>query len=219
MLRGRDPLRGSAPLKDMYRLYHVRGVRPRLTALIKPDGNNRCSQSLCNIRTASQARIAVMIDDKRPAGGVVAGPRSVQVIGGTGAGFARAAGGTPIRFLLAAAFNTVFGYSVYAAGIASGLHYAWAMSVATIVGICFNYCTYGRLVFRAELTLRRFGRHLVTYAATYALNIAAIKLCLAAGINAYGGGAISLVPCAAFAYVLNRRYVFASGRWQNGKPD
>jgi putative flippase GtrA len=127
---------------------------------------------------------------------------------GAGSKAARIAGDTRIRFLVAGVFNTVFGYSVYAGGIAAGLHYAWAMGIATVAGICFNYCTYGRMVFRAELTVRRFGRHLITYAATYALNIGVIRLCLAAGLSAYAAGAISVVPCAVFAYLLNRWYVF-----------
>ena len=51
------------------------------------------------------------------------------------------------KFLLVGVLNTLFGYFLYGSLILIGLNYKYAVLLATIIGVLFNFQTTGRLVF------------------------------------------------------------------------
>jgi putative flippase GtrA len=114
------------------------------------------------------------------------------------------------RFLATGALNTAFGYGVYAALVWAGLDYLLALSLATVVGLVFNYFSYGRLVFQGSAGRDTFRKFAASYAATYAFN--ALLLHLVAGVggmNPYLGQALCMAPTILLSWFLMSRWVFA----------
>ena len=113
-----------------------------------------------------------------------------------------------IRFLLVGVLNTVFGYSVFAFFIFTGMHYAVAALLSTICGILFNFKTTGQIVFGSRdnsLLLRFFG----VYAITYVIGVLFLKLSTAFQWNVLIAAAVLMPPMAVVSYTLNRLFVFA----------
>ena len=111
------------------------------------------------------------------------------------------------RFLLVGGLNVVFGYGVFALLTWWGLPYPVAIGLATLAGIAFNFQSTGRLVFgsaRREQAPRFAG----VYAVTYGLNLAGVAGLLHLGLNIYLANALTILPVALIAYMLQRRYVF-----------
>lgn len=112
-----------------------------------------------------------------------------------------------VRFLAVGAINTLFGYSIYALFIFIGFNYMYAVLLATIAGILFNFKTIGRFVFENNdnsLLLKFIG----VYGVVYLLNISLIKGFSFLGADYYLAGFIALFPCALVSFVLNRQFVF-----------
>lgn len=112
-----------------------------------------------------------------------------------------------VAFCLVGALNTAFGYSVFAMLLFAGLHHAWALLVATVAGVIFNFFTTGRIVFGSR-EVSRLPRFVVVYGIVYVVNLALIELLLAAGADAYAAGAISMAAATLAAYALQSRFVF-----------
>ncbi|MGV2387505.1 MAG UNVERIFIED_CONTAM: GtrA family protein [Microcystis novacekii LVE1205-3] len=55
------------------------------------------------------------------------------------------------RFLLVGVLNTLFSYFLYGSLILIGLNYKYAVLLATIIGVLFNFQTTGRTRFWVEL--------------------------------------------------------------------
>ena len=71
-----------------------------------------------------------------------------------------------IKFLFVGIINTIFGYSVFAMLIILRLDYRYALLMATIFGVMFNFKTIGILVFKTknnELIFRFIGVYCVIY--------------------------------------------------------
>lgn len=112
-----------------------------------------------------------------------------------------------VRFLLVGVLNTAFGYGVFAAFILMGLHYALAAALGTVLGVLFNFQTIGRLVFESRdrsLLLRFAG----VYAVTYVVNVGALRALEATRIHVLAVQAVLVLPMAALAFALHRRFVF-----------
>lgn len=112
-----------------------------------------------------------------------------------------------ISFLIIGIINTVFGYSIYAAFLYLGLHYAWAGMLSTIVGILFNFKSIGIAVFQSTNNVLIF-RFASVYGVVYCLSIAGVALLDRVGISPYCSGALMLVPMAVLSFVLNKYFVF-----------
>jgi putative flippase GtrA len=110
-------------------------------------------------------------------------------------------------FLLVGALNTIFGYSVYAIFLFIGLHYASAAFLATCIGVLFNFKTTGRIVFQNTKNVLLF-KFIFVYMLIYLINIVFLSMLLSMGINAYIGGAITILPMALLGFFLNQRFVF-----------
>lgn len=115
--------------------------------------------------------------------------------------------GQLIRFLLVGVLNTLFSYCCYVLLLIIGLHYAVAVLLATVLGVLFNFKSYGTLVFES-----RDNRHLLrfigVYVLGYLLNVAGLRLLTGLGMSPYFAGAVLLLPMAILTFFLHKRYVF-----------
>lgn len=113
-----------------------------------------------------------------------------------------------IRFFLVAGLNTVFGWGVYAFFVFIGLHYTIAALVSQIIGILFNFRTYGALVFHNK-AFNLLPRFVLVYVITYLCNIGSMTLLKwIFGVNDYVAAAIMCVPIGLLGFVLNKIFVF-----------
>ncbi len=112
-----------------------------------------------------------------------------------------------IRFFLVAGLNTLFGYGSFAFFLYIGLHYTLAGFVSTILGILFNFKTYGILVFKNKDNKLIF-RFLFVYFVTYCVAITSIWLFSFIHLSQYISLAIIAIPNALLAYILNKKLVF-----------
>ena len=113
------------------------------------------------------------------------------------------------RFFIVGGLNASFGYGLFALFVWLGLPYAFAIGLATIAGIAFNYQSTGRLVFGVA-RWQRVPRFLMVYAFTYVLNLAGVHFLLQFGLNIYLANATMVFPLALIAYILQRKFVFSS---------
>lgn len=112
-----------------------------------------------------------------------------------------------LRFLVAGAINTLFGFLVYSAAMLSGAAVWLALLLGLVCGTIFNFFSTGGYVFR-DLRLPRVPRFVVCYVFVYAANLKLIGwLSLWVG-NQIMAQAILTVPIALLTYILMARFVF-----------
>jgi putative flippase GtrA len=121
-----------------------------------------------------------------------------------------------IKFLFVGGLNTLFGYGIFALFLALGLHYSLAALLGTLLGILFNFKTYGTLVFRNSDN-RLLFKFLGVYGTTYLLTVASIAVLKIFHLSAFAAGAIVALPMALISFALNRRYVFKTNSRNPGK--
>lgn len=114
-----------------------------------------------------------------------------------------------LRFLLVGALNTVVGYALFAVFTWTGLPYPVAIGLATMLGIAFNFQSTGRLIFGGAPP-SQLGRFIAVYIVVYLINVSSVTLLLRAGLNVYEANALVILPLALIAFVLQRRFVFAT---------
>lgn len=112
-----------------------------------------------------------------------------------------------IKFVMVGLLNTLFGYSLYALFLYGGLNYSYALLLATILGVLFNFQTIGRLVFQSK-DKRLIGKFCAVYALTFCVNLLLIKVMIQLGLNTYLAGALALIPTTLLSFLLNRNFVF-----------
>lgn len=112
-----------------------------------------------------------------------------------------------LRYLAVGGLNTLFGYGCFAFFLTIGLHYALASLLATLLGVMFNFKSFGMLAFQSHDN-RRIVRFAFVYVIVYLLNVTGLKLLSALGMAPYLAGAALLLPMAALTYLLHKRYVF-----------
>lgn len=113
-----------------------------------------------------------------------------------------------IRFFLVAGLNTVFGWCVFSLLIFIGLHYTLAALLGQIIGIFFNFRTYGSLVFKNK-KINLLPRFIAVYVLTYFCNVGGMTwLKWAFGLSDYVVSAIMCVPIGILGFVLNKLFVF-----------
>ncbi|MDG4812245.1 GtrA family protein [Hydrogenovibrio sp. 3SP14C1] len=116
-----------------------------------------------------------------------------------------------IKYLLVGGLNTLFGYLVVIALLFLGVHYAVSVLVATILGVVFNYRSYGRFVFNnRSWSGRYFIRFVGFYMVLYSLNVVIIAVMKYYGVNLYIASFIAVLLIAGLGFVFNQRYVYAT---------
>ena len=113
------------------------------------------------------------------------------------------------RFLLTGALNTAFGYAAYAVFLAAGLAYQFALLAATVLGMTFNFFSFGALAFRARGGPTDFARFVLVYGAIFALNAGMLHFATAhLRWNPYLAQAACLPAVALIGYVALGRLVY-----------
>lgn len=113
------------------------------------------------------------------------------------------------KFVIVGMLNTAFSFFVYAVLIFAGIHYTFAVLLATVIGILFNYQTTRKVVFTNRASRGIFYFSFV-YFVVYCQNIFGIWCLEIFGLeNKYISGAIMIAPSAALSFYLNKRFVFA----------
>jgi len=113
-----------------------------------------------------------------------------------------------LRFGVAGAVNTAFGFGVYSGLVLVGVPVSLSLLIATVAGVFFNFVTFGAFAFR-RLEARRLPRFLVAYALIYVFNLALLKgLQAASGWGPIAAQLACLVVVAPAAYLLLKAKVF-----------
>jgi putative flippase GtrA len=112
-----------------------------------------------------------------------------------------------IRFVFVGLMNTAFGYLIFAGLTWFGCPDVLAVPAAMMVGVIFNFLSYGGIVF-SSLDARHLPRFVAAYLGLYACNLFGLRMLARFDMNAYAAQAVLVVPLAALAYLLNDRWVF-----------
>ena len=112
-----------------------------------------------------------------------------------------------VRFLLVGTLNTCVAYAAYACLLYAGFPYAAASLGALVLGLLFSFRTQGALVF-GNRDSRLFFRFAACWGAIYLLNTLVIGSLILIGFNAYGAGALAMVPVTLFSYLMQKFLVF-----------
>ena len=114
-----------------------------------------------------------------------------------------------LRFLLTGALNTVVGYLLYLGFLALGMGMALALLAATVLGMMFNFFSFGTLTFRRPPQARRLPRFVAVYAAIYLFNLALLwAVREALGVGPALGQLLCLLVVAPAAYLALKSKVF-----------
>jgi len=111
------------------------------------------------------------------------------------------------RFLLIGIINTIFGYSIFAFGIFLGLQSWLALLLSTILGIIFNFKTFGSFVFNSR-DASRFINFIASYGALYLINLFLLKLLGYISLDPYLAGFLALFPMSILSFLFNKKFVF-----------
>ena len=112
-----------------------------------------------------------------------------------------------MRFLVAGAINTLFGFLVYSAAILFGAPVWLALLIGTVCGTLFNFFSFGGYVFH-DIGLNRLPRFVFCYLAIYFLNLMLIDWLLLWVENPIFAQGILTLPVAVLAYIVMARFVF-----------
>jgi putative flippase GtrA len=111
------------------------------------------------------------------------------------------------RFIFFGILNTVFYYVVYSFFLYLNFNYKIAVLFATILGILFNFKTFGKFVFDTHDN-KLIYRFILSYGMLLLINLGFIKFFYILGYNYYLSGMFAIAPYAIFSFIFNRYYVF-----------
>jgi len=112
-----------------------------------------------------------------------------------------------VRFLLVGGLNTAFGYTIFAVCILIGVPYPVAALISTVLGVLFNFKSYGALVFGSHDN-RRIFRFFAVYGICYVVGLVPLVWAKSHGVPILWIAAICALPMAALAFTLQRLLVF-----------
>jgi putative flippase GtrA len=113
-----------------------------------------------------------------------------------------------VLFLGVGSVNFAFYYAVFASLHLLGVTPTASVVIATTVGVLFNFCTTGRVVFRSR-DVRVLPRFIGIYVVQCALNVLFLKALIAAHIPVLIAEFIVVGVLAVFTFLALRRWVFS----------
>ncbi len=114
-----------------------------------------------------------------------------------------------IKFLLVGLLNTLFGYSLYAILVFSGLPYINALTLTTVIGVVFNFFSMGKMVFHGKGGKITFVKFIFVYLIVYIFNAYFLDLLVTKyNISAYVSQGICLIPSICFNWFMLKNWVF-----------
>jgi len=111
------------------------------------------------------------------------------------------------KFLVVGGLNTVVGYGLFAAFIIAGLGAPLALALATVLGVLFNFKSFGLLVFRNG-DGRLLPRFVAVYAGQYVVNLMCLRWLAALDLSPLLAQLLLLPPLSLASFLLMRRLVF-----------
>ena len=111
-----------------------------------------------------------------------------------------------LRYLVAGAINTLFGYGLYAALLWLGLERYSAQAIGYVIGTAFNYVTYSRGVFRDAAPAKL--RFAMSYAVNYLISLGGLIVVSRFVANAYLAGAVTTMAVVVVNYLVLKKLVF-----------
>lgn len=111
-----------------------------------------------------------------------------------------------IRYLVAGAVNTAFGFSIYAALVWGGLDRYLAQAIGYVLGTAFNYVTYSRGVFTDSTPAKL--RFVLSYLGNYIVNLLVLRLASHYLADPYAAGAATTAFVVVLNYLVLKRWVF-----------
>lgn len=111
------------------------------------------------------------------------------------------------KYLLVGGINTIFGYGIFSTLLFLDFHYSIAVLVATILGVVFNFQTYGKIVFKNH-SQHLIVKFILVYLVIYVVHLLLLKLADLLMGNLYLSGIVVILPIAYLGYILNKRYVW-----------
>jgi putative flippase GtrA len=117
-----------------------------------------------------------------------------------------------VKFLGVGVLNTLFGYGIYAGLVFINLPYLTALLMATLAGVTFNYFSFGRMVFKANVELLSMGKFIAAYAVVYAINATLLSM-LTDGfhLSPYLAQVICIPPSVVVTWLLMNYWVYKNG--------
>lgn len=119
-----------------------------------------------------------------------------------------------LRFLIAGAVNTLFGWLVYSAAIVLNLPPWLALITGTVAGVVFNFISVGGYVFR-DMALGRLPRFILSYGFIYLINLVCLNMLRAWIDNPILAQLALTPPMAILSYVVLSRLVFTARSTKN----
>ena len=114
---------------------------------------------------------------------------------------------TFFKFIFTGFINTAFGYGTFVFLIKLGCSVWLAVIGSTILGVCFNFLTYGSYVFGYK-NYRSLIRFIVFYVLITTLNILALKILISHHINSLVAQAIILPVMAILGFFCLKKFVY-----------
>lgn len=112
-----------------------------------------------------------------------------------------------LKFLLVGALNTTVGYGLFAIFLIAGVDPAKALAIATVLGVLFNFKSFGKLVF-GESGMCFLPRFIIFYLTQYLVNLGALRQILALGFTPLEAQLIILPPLSLVSFFAMRRLIF-----------
>jgi len=114
---------------------------------------------------------------------------------------------TAVRFILVGVVNTLFGYLVFGFFTYIGQPDSLSVLMANLLGVAFNFVTYGKAAF-GSFSWTRMPRFAVVYGINYAGNVAALGALRSHGVSPYVAQLAILPFSIVFLYFALRYFVF-----------
>lgn len=112
-----------------------------------------------------------------------------------------------LRFILVGAVNTLFGYLVFGFFTYIGQPDSLSVLMANLLGVVFNFVTYGKAAF-GSFSWTRMPRFAAVYGVNYAGNVAALGMLRSHGVSPYIAQLAILPFSVVFLYFALRYFVF-----------
>jgi len=111
------------------------------------------------------------------------------------------------HFVLVGGINTCFGYLVYVSMVFAGFRPPVALLIATVLGVAFNFISFGKLVFK-RIAWKRIPWFVAIYVVNYLGNAFLLGKVQAFIPSPYLAQAVILPLSVLFLFFMLRRFVF-----------
>jgi putative flippase GtrA len=115
--------------------------------------------------------------------------------------------GKTLRFAVAGAINTSWGFGTYCFFIYIGTGYFWASLFSIVLGVAFSFLTHSKWVFNVRGKWL-FVRYIAGWAVVYVFAVTGLHLLVETGFDAYTAGLVMIIPNAVFGYAVMSLGVF-----------